>query len=154
MILSNHFNQSGFFIHKAKMKQLDLPFKIDKQYENWQFELDVLDDRLSGYHSYKYIGEQSNYFLNFITDETELIFNGDYLTAVIITIKNLGISEVKAINQYLAIHASKEIIIEEHIRKFKIYRVMYCTVYRAINKETLIIYGKSRFMQRSLDILL
>lgn len=36
------------------MKQLDLPFKIDKQYENWEFELDVLENRLSGYESYKY----------------------------------------------------------------------------------------------------
>lgn len=66
------------------MKQLDLPFEIDEQYDNWEFELEALDDRFSGYHSYKYIGEQLNYFLNFNTDETQLIFNGDYLTAVII----------------------------------------------------------------------
>lgn len=58
------------------MKQLDLPFKIDKQHENWQFELDAVDDRLSGYHSYKYIGEHLNYFLNFTTDENELILMG------------------------------------------------------------------------------
>ena len=47
------------------MKQLNLPFKIDKQYENWEFELEALEDRLSGYHSYKYTGKQLNYFLNF-----------------------------------------------------------------------------------------
>lgn len=135
------------------MKQLNLPFKIDKQYENWQFELDALDDRLSGYHSYKYIGKQLNYFLNFTTHKTELIFNGDYLTAVIITIKYSAISQVQYINQFLVLNASKEIVIDELRRKFKIWRVMYCTVYQKTKKETLIIYGKPRFIQRHLTKL-
>lgn len=67
------------------MKQLELPFKIEKQYENWEFELDALEDRFNGYHCYKYIGKQLKYFLKFITHKTELIFNADYLTGVILT---------------------------------------------------------------------
>ena len=133
------------------MKQLDLPFNIDEQYENWQFELDALDDRLSGYHSYKYIGEELNYFLNFNTDKTELIFNGDYLTAVIITM-DLGINDIAAINQFLVLNASKEIIVDEHMRNFKIHQVMYCT-YRATENIILIIYGKPRFMHKHLSKL-
>lgn len=81
------------------MKQLDLPFKIDKQYENWEFELDALENRLSGYESYKYIGKQLNYFLNFFTHRTELIFNGDYLTSVILTIKKVNEMDLHIINQ-------------------------------------------------------
>lgn len=136
------------------MKQLDLPFKIDKQYENWEFELDALDDRFSGYHSYKYIGEQLNYFLNFSTDETELIFNGDYLTAVIITIENLGIHQLTALNQFLGHNSSNEVVIKKDVKKFKIHQVMYCTAYRRTENRVLIIYGKSRFMQRLLNLLL
>lgn len=130
------------------MKQLDLPFKIDRQYENWQFELDALDDRLPGYHSYSYIGEQLNHFLNYPTESTELIFNGDYLTAAIITVKNATVSRLQAINQFLTLHASKETCIDKNTRKFKIWRITYCTVYREAKKEIRIIYGKSRFMQR------
>lgn len=132
------------------MKQLDLPFKIDKQYENWQFDLDVLEDRLRGYHSYKYIGKQFNYFLNFFTHKTELIFNGDYLTAVIITLKFSNIKRLNAINQFLVLHASKEILIDEYSRKFKVWRIIYYTTYKVKEKEILIIYGKPRFTNRLL----
>ncbi len=135
------------------MKQLDLPFKIDKQYENWEFELDTLEDRLRGYHSYKYIGEKLNYFLKFITHQTELIFNGDYLTAVIITIKFSNVKKLHAINQFLVLHASKEIVIDEYSSKFKVWRIMYYTTFIVENKEILIIYGKPRFIQKHLLLL-
>ncbi len=135
------------------MKQLDLPFKIDKQYENWQFELDALDDRLRGYHSYKYVGEQLNSFLNFTTHKTELIFNGDILTAVIITVKHSDIALLNSINQILVLDASKEIAIDEFSRKFKIWRVVYYTTFKAHRKEILIIYGKPRFIQKHLLLL-
>jgi hypothetical protein len=135
------------------MKQLDLPFKIDKEYENWEFELDAVEDRLRGYHSYKYIGEKLNYFLKFITHQTELIFNGDYLTAVMITIKFSNVKKLHAINQFLVLHASKEIVIDEYSSKFKIWRIMYYTKFIIENEEILIIYGKPRFIQKHLLLL-
>lgn len=135
------------------MKQLDLPFKIDKQYENWQFELDALEDRFNGYHSYKYIGEKLNYFLKFITHKTELIFNGDYLTAVIITIKYSNFQKLNTINQFLVYNASKQIKIDELSTKFKVWRIMYYTTFKVKEKEILIIYGKPRFIQKHLLLL-
>jgi hypothetical protein len=135
------------------MKQLDLPFKIDKQYENWQFELDALEDRLRGYHSYKYVGKQFNYFLNFSTHKTELIFNGDFLTAVIITIKQSNIAQLHIINQFLVLDPSKQIILDDYSTKFKIWRIMYYTIFKPKKKEILIIYGKPRFIQKHLQIL-
>lgn len=142
------------FLYPTKMKQLALPFKIDKQYENWQFELDALDDRLSGYHSYKYIGKQLNNFLNINTHKTELIFNGDYLTAVIITMRKSDVIQLQIINQFLVLNASKEIIIDEYSRKFKIWRIMYYTTFKAKRKEIIVIYGKPRFIQKHLKLLL
>jgi hypothetical protein len=133
--------------------KLDLPFKIDKQYENWQFELDALDDRLSGYHSYKYIGKQLSYFLNFTTHKTELIFNGDYLTAVIITLKWSDTNQLQIINQFLVSNAAKEIIIDEYTRTVKTGRITYFTAYNPKKKQILIIYGKPRFIQRHLTKL-
>lgn len=124
------------------------------QYENWQFELDTLDDRLGGYHNYKYVGKQLNSFLNFTTHKTELIFNGDILTAIIITIKHSDIYQLNSIIQILALDASKEIIIDENSRKFKIWRVIYYTTFKANRKEIIVIYGKSRFVQKHLPLLL
>ncbi len=135
------------------MKQLDLPFKIDKQYENWEFELDALEDRFNGYHSYKYIGEKLNYFLKFITHKTELIFNADYLTGVIITLKFSDVKKLNAINQFLVLYASKEVKVDEFSTKFKVWRIMYYTTLKVKNKEILIIYGKPRFIQKYLLLL-
>lgn len=132
------------------MKQFDLPFKIDKQYENWQFELDALEDRLNGYHSYRYIGKEFNKFLNFVTDKTELIFNGDYLTAVIITIKRSDNNQLQIINQFLVSDATKETIIDEYTRTVKTGRITYFTAYNPKKKQLLIIYGKARFIQKHL----
>ncbi len=130
------------------MKQLDLPFKIDGQYENWQFELDALDDRLSGYHSYRYIGNKLNFFLNFTTYKTELIFNADYLTAVIITIRNSDINQLTVINKFLVFNASKESIIDEWSRRFKVWRIVYFTIFKARKKEIQILYGKPSFINK------
>lgn len=136
------------------MKQLNLPFKIDKQYENWEFELDALDDRLSGYNSYKYIGKQLNYFLNFITHKTELIFNGDYLTAVILTIKKTDEKQFAVIHQFLVQNASKQIQVDKFSSKFKIWRIMYFTNYNPRKKQILVIYGKPKFIHKHLLLLL
>lgn len=132
------------------MKQLNLPFKIDKQYENWQFELDALDDRLPGYHSYSYIGEQLNYFLNYPTDSTELIFNGDYLTAVILILK---ISTGNELN-FLVHYKATEIRTDEDFRLFKFGQVQYCVTTIPEKEELVVIYGKSKFMQKHLCFIL
>ena len=120
------------------MKQLDLPFKIDKQYENWQFELDALEDRLNGYHSYKYIGKK---------------LNCDYLTGVIITLKFSYVKKLNTINHLLVPYASKQIKIDELSTKFKVWRIMYYTTFKVKEKEILIIYGKPRFIQKHLLLL-
>ncbi|MFC4738979.1 hypothetical protein ACFO3U_03140 [Flavobacterium ponti] len=135
------------------MKQLNLPFKIDRQHENWQFELDAVDDRLEGYHSYIYIGKKLNYFLNLITHRTELIFNADYLTAVIIKIKYSNKEQFDSINQFLVINSSKNIIIDEFNRKYKIWRIVYLTTYIPKRKQIIIIYGKPRFIKKHLLLL-
>lgn len=69
------------------MKKPSIPFKLGMEYENWEFDLEILPDRLEGYDSYRYIGNNFNNFLNYPTEETELIFSFEILVAVIIKFK-------------------------------------------------------------------
>lgn len=69
------------------MKQLNIPFKLGMQYDNWEFDLEVVQERLQGCDSYIYIGKKFNKFLNYNKFKTELIFSLDTLEAVLITFK-------------------------------------------------------------------
>lgn len=73
------------------MKQLNIPFELGLQYENWEFDLEVKHDRIKGCDSYKYIGEKFLEFLNYPVDETELIFNFDILEVILITLNKSNI---------------------------------------------------------------
>jgi hypothetical protein len=75
------------FLYPKVMKQLNIPFRLGMQYDNWEFDLEVVQDRIIGCDSYIYIGKKFNKFLNYSTDKTELIFSLDKLEAVLITLK-------------------------------------------------------------------
>lgn len=66
------------------MKQLNIPFKLGMQYDNWEFDLEVTKDRIEGCDSYIYTGKKFNKFKY----KTELIFNLDILEAVLISFEN------------------------------------------------------------------
>ena len=68
------------------MKQLNIPFKLGMQYDNWEFDLEVTKDRVQGFDSYIYKGKKFNKFLNYSTDKTELLFRLDVLELVLITL--------------------------------------------------------------------
>lgn len=75
------------------MKNQDLPFQIGGHYENWEFDLEVLDiERIKGYDSYIYIREII--FLGAIPRYVELIFSWDILEAVILVFSFNNSSEV------------------------------------------------------------
>lgn len=76
------------FLYPIVMKKDRIPFKIGMQYENWEFNLDILPDRIKGLDSYLNIDESLNTFLNVHSDKTELIFSLDILEGVIITFEN------------------------------------------------------------------
>lgn len=75
------------------MKNIDLPFQIGEHYENWEFDLEVLDvERIKGYDSYIYIREIV--FLGAIPRYVELIFSWDILDAVILVFSFSDSSQV------------------------------------------------------------
>ena len=82
------------------MKIEDLPFLIGEQYENWEFELEILPDRIKGMDSYKYIGKEIHKFLNYIPVQSELIFDLDILECVVLVFEDENIFS-KLINELL-----------------------------------------------------
>lgn len=67
------------------MKQINLPFSLGMDYEELEFDLEILPDRLQGYDSYIYLGKFYS-FLSYNIGRTELIFRMDILEAIIITL--------------------------------------------------------------------
>lgn len=75
------------------MKTDILPFPIGMEYEDLEFDLEVLPDRIKGYDSYICVGKNIKNFLNYPTDKIELIFYCDeFLQAVVIFLDELDIS--------------------------------------------------------------
>src|SRR5690625_4542079 len=62
-------------------------FPIGMEYEDLEFDLEVLPDRIKGYDSYIYVGKDLKNFLNYPTDKIELIFHWEILVAIIISIE-------------------------------------------------------------------
>lgn len=60
-----------------------LPFTIGGDYEFWEFQLEIKEDKLKNYDSYRYLGTVDIFSL--VTNHVELIFNYDILELVILT---------------------------------------------------------------------
>ncbi|OWP85319.1 hypothetical protein BWK59_00870 [Flavobacterium davisii] len=125
------------------MKQADLPFIIDQQFENWEFELDFLPQRKLGYFSFRYIGNEMRYFYNIPIMYSELIFNADFLTAVKLEAKNLNL----CLSEFLKQSDHIEIVIFKNYQLYKNEEIFY---YFNFNEST-IIYGKTFFMMNFLS---
>ena len=65
------------------MNDIYLPFQIGEQYENWEFDLDYLnEEKIKGFDSYLYLWQRA--FLYLVSSRIELIFALDILEVVII----------------------------------------------------------------------
>lgn len=107
------------------MKQLNIPFKLGMQYENWEFDLELKKERILGCDSYIYIGKKFNKFLNYNKFKTELVFNLDILEAIIINFKkqNICFTELPAyinlkLNCFSKVEENKETKICKFVTKF------------------------------------
>lgn len=98
------------------MEQLNLPFRLGMDYEELEFELEVLPDRIKGYDSYLYIGE-FNSFLNYNTERIELLFRIDVLEGIII---NLPLLEPECIVTSLeSLLGTPQVVSEENFKFYK-----------------------------------
>ena len=121
------------------MEKINLPFLIGEYYEKWEFELDVLPDRIKGFDSYRFIGKKQNKFLNYLPDEVELIFNLDILEMVILKFENKEVQFFEDITIKTNIFDFTEVEVKCHY----------------LNNSIFIIYGKMKHLNKLvLDSLL
>ena len=138
------------------MKQLKIPFKLGMQYDNWEFDLEVLDyERIPLYDSYLYVGKIKK-FLNISPQKTELIFHWDVLEIVILTFIDLEDSTKQDLNRKLKL-LHKISSSQDHLKcsysEYKSGSLRYCVISQLPNK-TIIIYGSSHIIHPvSLNVL-
>ena len=132
------------------MKELNIPFRLNMQFENWEFDLDFLPSRIKGYDSFKYRKKlNTTYFGNNIK-KFELMFNADILTAVIINLNTSSLPLLVNLKLLIIENKKTEVIRIEEIECFKNGRYIY---YVSENKNR-VIYGKVEFMKRYISVLL
>lgn len=138
------------------MNSDELPFKIGEGYENWEFNLEVLNyQRIPFYDSYLYVGEVKK-FLNILPQKTELIFDWDVLEIVILTFIDLEDNTRQDLNRKLKL-SNKISSSQDHLKcsysEYKSGSLRYCVISQLPNK-TIIIYGSSHIIHPvSLNVL-
>ncbi|TWP22688.1 hypothetical protein ETU10_08815 [Apibacter muscae] len=121
------------------MKQINIPFQLGMQYENWEFDLEPIQDRFKGYDSYLYRGKEFNYFMNYSTDKTELIFNLDRLEMVILTFFNWNINKLEELK--VALNSKYGFPLYMLPLKYKVNKnLKYYLIYKKKN-SLILIYG-------------
>ncbi len=127
------------------MKETILSFEIGKDYELWEFDLEITNyERLPYYDSYLYLGEVKK-FLNYISDRTELIFYWDRLEAVFLTFLNMNMNDFEEIKIKLKTHFElvsleeypNHTIIQYDLRELSVYLIW------KYPNTTYILYGNS-----------
>ena len=120
------------------MKNQNLPFQIGEHYENWEFDLEILDvERIKGYDGYIYIREIV--FLGAIPRYVELIFLIDLLQIVIFNYE-LQKSDLRKIIENL----DEKLMLKNRLDKIVIYSIDVNLELWVINKESnsiVVIYG-------------
>lgn len=135
------------------MKQLNIPFKLGMQYDNWEFDLEVTKDRVQGFDSYIYTGKKFNKFLNYSTDKTELLFRLDVLESVMLRFDDRNIKFyyelLKAINK----STRSKVNYNNNYTAYLVSNNLIHIFYNESNSTIILIYGKIRFIQKQLLFL-
>jgi len=137
------------------MKKDEIPFKIGMQYENWEFSLDIVPDRIKGLDSYLNVDETLNRFVNFNTDRTELIFSLDILEGVILTFENCTTSFYNNLKHKIFLYVELfEGLSEVFSSECEDYsnRLAHCILY--MNKTVCILYCNGLIFQALLGSLI
>ncbi|NDI98344.1 hypothetical protein GWA97_04580 [Flavobacterium sp. LaA7.5] len=109
------------------MEQLNLPFRLGMDYEELEFDLEILPDRVKGYDSYIYLGKFNN-FLNYTTDKIELLFRMDVLEGVVISYDNLPfIASEEVIVKLENVLGNPQIVNEQY---YKLHKFNYSENYQ------------------------
>lgn len=82
------------------MKNTYLPFQIGEQYENWEFDLEYInEEKIKGFDSYLYLWQRA--FLYIVSSRIELLFALDILEVVIMNFEFNSLEEIYKFKQIL-----------------------------------------------------
>lgn len=95
------------------METIILPFHLGMEYENWEFDLEPINDRIKGYLSYLYTKDISIFDVK--PRNIELIFHWEILSAIILEfeksdlpkVEKLSLMGYSRVNDYLYLSYTK-----------------------------------------------
>lgn len=129
-----------------------IPFRIGYQYDNWELDLIIIEDRIKEsdlYSSYLWVGSSMKKFLGFTPDWTELVFHWDRLEIVILEFNNKSKSYYDELNNALSKRFPKFTSINHFngviIFKYSTLKVNYWNVYYPDTNEIKIMYFSNSF---------
>ena len=131
------------------MRKDKLPFKIGKDYENWEFDLEVcINDKIKGFDSYIYL--KNFKFLDITPLQTELMFFFDILELVIMTIKTKDDREMENLIDLMTKTFGDYIEHEQEYLSACIYNLedsnVLLLIYKRFEAKTYIAYGSSKLI--------
>lgn len=144
----NHLLQVVFII---TMEQLNLPFRLGMEYEELEFDLAILPDRIQGYDSYLYLGK-FNTVLNYPTGRTELLFRMDVLEAIIISLHLKDPEDVVAKLESLL--GSLNTISQNKFNLYRFYSNSYVICVTLISNKSYILISNNNLIPPLLSSLL
>lgn len=134
------------------MNKYNFPLEIGNQYENWEFQLEIKEDKIKNYDSYRYL--ELVRFEGVQDFDTELIFHWDNLIAVILATEYSKqiFSQMKS-KLSNKLKACKPLNINSIIiNRFSLNDGLELWLYHnPSKKETQIIYGKTKILEKILN---
>lgn len=138
------------------MKKLLFPFQIGKHYENWEFDLEILDNNvIRGFDSYTYL--KKILFLGVKPAFVELTFSSDVLRFVTLKINLDSLEQLKFIRDILESNFQSQKIHNEII-KFESYTLKnnndIIITLRTVKLRSILIYGSRKYLTNSNILIL
>ncbi|AZI20726.1 hypothetical protein [Chryseobacterium taklimakanense] len=131
------------------MKNKYLPFQIGEQYENWEFDLEYLqEEKIPGYDSYLYLWKKP--FLHIIPSRIELIFSLDILQVVIMTCKFENLEQLNQFREILDLKFGERRKLENKYLDAEIYEIEnleMCLIYKPVVYRIDLAYGKIKYLR-------
>lgn len=136
------------------MKNTFFPFQIGEEYENWEFDLEYLnEEKIKGFDSYLYLWQRA--FLYLVTGRIELIFALDILEVVIMSFEFNSREEINQFKQILDQTFDKKSQFENDYLDAEIYQLYgdleLWFIYITIDYRIDIIYGNALYLRMIYD---
>lgn len=132
------------------MKNSFLPFQTGEQYENWEFDLDYLEEeRIKGFDSYLYLWQRA--FLYLVSSRIELIFALDILEVVIMSFEFNSMEEIAQFKKILEQKFDKKTQFKNEQITAEIYPLLgdleLWFIENPMGLTTKIPYGKGKYLR-------